>query len=116
MGCGYYKVSYKLLELEIGLANKDIDLVVHSLKDLPSTLPEDMVIGAIMAREDPRDVVVMKTALSTKEQAHGQVKERLLALESLPAGSVIGTSSVRRGAQLRAAYPHLGNRMALKKL
>ena len=113
MGCGYYKVSYIFPELEIGLANKDIDLVVHSLKDLPSTLPEDMVIGAIMAREDPRDVVVMKKALSLKVQEHGKVKEILPTLESLPAGSVVGTSSVRRGAQLRAAYPHLGNHISL---
>merc|ERR1711997_469665 len=47
-------------ELEIGLENNQIDLVVHSLKDLPSTLPENMVIGAIMERLDPRDVVIMK--------------------------------------------------------
>merc|ERR1712141_445106 len=47
-------------ELEIGLENDQIDLVVHSLKDLPSTLPENMVIGAIMERLDPRDVVIMK--------------------------------------------------------
>ena len=69
-----------------------------------------------MAREDPRDVVVMKKDLSLKVQEHGNVEKVLPTLGDLPAGSVVGTSSVRRGAQLRAAYPHLGNNVALLKL
>ena len=57
------RVLIAFSELEIGLANHDVDLVVHSLKDLPSTLPENMVIGAIMERVDPRDTVIMKKCL-----------------------------------------------------
>ena len=84
-------------------------MVVHSLKDLPSTLPENMVIGAIMERLDPRDVVIMKKKVKkddypkTKDDKKGP-KE----LSDLRKGSILGTSAVRRGAQLRAEYPHLG--------
>ena len=94
-----FKFSYQ--ELEIGLENNDIDLVVHSLKDLPSTLPENMVIGAIMERVDPRDTVIMKKGSENKSMS-------LKSLNDLSKGSVLGTSAVRRGAQLRAAYPDLG--------
>ncbi|ORY00283.1 porphobilinogen deaminase [Basidiobolus meristosporus CBS 931.73] len=80
-------------ELEVALENHTVDLVVHSLKDLPTTLPPGMVIGAILEREDPRDAVVLA------ERFQG------LTLEDLPEASVIGTSSVRRIAQLKAKYP-----------
>ena len=83
------------------MENNDIDLVVHSLKDLPSTLPENMVIGAIMERVDPRDTVIMK-----KRYQNESVPP--MTLNDLPKGSILGTSAVRRGAQLRAAYPNLG--------
>ena len=46
-------------ELEYALERKEVDFVVHSLKDLPTTLPEGMVVGAVLEREDPRDAVVM---------------------------------------------------------
>ena len=99
-----------LSELEIGLENNQIDLVVHSLKDLPSTLPENMVIGAIMERLDPRDVVIIKK--NVKKDDDSMEKRRqgkpLRELRDLPKGSILGTSAVRRGAQLRAAYPNLG--------
>ncbi|KAI9346296.1 porphobilinogen deaminase, dipyromethane cofactor binding domain-containing protein [Obelidium mucronatum] len=84
-------------ELEVALYDKTVDLVVHSLKDLPTQLPEGMVIGAIMKREDPRDAVVMKLGLH----------EKGVKLEDLPVGSVIGTSSVRRIAQLKRRFPGL---------
>ncbi|KAJ3011893.1 UNVERIFIED_CONTAM: hypothetical protein HDU68_001475 [Siphonaria sp. JEL0065] len=84
-------------ELEVALYDKAVDLVVHSLKDLPTQLPEGMVIGAIMERENPRDAVVMKLDLHNKG----------VKLQDLPAGSVIGTSSVRRIAQLRRRFPNL---------
>jgi hydroxymethylbilane synthase len=82
-------------ELEVALQESRVDLVVHSLKDLPTTLPKGMSLGAVLEREDPRDAVVM--SLSNKE----------LTLETLPKGSVIGTSSVRRSAQLKRKFPHL---------
>lgn len=82
-------------ELEVALLEGEIDMIVHSLKDMPTTLPEGCALGAITEREDPRDAVVMKAGLNYK------------GLEELPEGSVVGTSSVRRIAQLRRAYPHL---------
>ncbi|KAJ2367220.1 hypothetical protein H4S02_003808 [Coemansia sp. RSA 2611] len=82
-------------ELESALAGNMIDVVVHSLKDMPTQLPENMQLGAISAREDPRDCVVMGPRHAGKR------------LEDLAAGSVVGTGSVRRVAQLRRQFPHL---------
>ncbi|CAF0766850.1 unnamed protein product [Didymodactylos carnosus] len=80
-------------ELEIELEKKSIDFVVHSLKDVPSTsLPPNMIIGAILDRADPRDAVVIAPWRTEK------------SLNELPDGSVIGTSSTRRIAQLKLAY------------
>lgn len=72
-------------ELEVAMLNLDIDLAVHSMKDLPTVLPEGLVIGAVCERFDPRDVLVSR---------HG------LTLAEMPAGAKIGTSSLRRCAQL----------------
>ena len=83
-------------ELEVALADGRVDLVVHSLKDLPSTMPEGMVIGCISKREDRRDALVMSEQNQDKTQ-----------LGQLPDGSVIGTSSLRRIAQLSAKHEHL---------
>ncbi|PWN27826.1 hypothetical protein BDZ90DRAFT_232212 [Jaminaea rosea] len=82
-------------ELEVALKLGAIDAVVHCLKDVPTTIPDDFVIGAILEREDPRDALVVKAGLPYK------------TLDELPTGSVIGTSSVRRVAQLRRRYPGL---------
>jgi len=87
-------------ELEVLLLNKvpnydQLDIIVHSLKDMPTTLPDGCALGAIPERHDPRDALCMKQNTSWK------------TLEDLPAGSVIGTSSIRRQAQLRRLYPHL---------
>lgn len=82
-------------ELEVALEDGRVDLVVHSLKDLPTVLPEGMYLGAVMEREDPNDALV----LSPKFAGH--------TLATLPAGSVVGTSALRRVAQLKRKYPHL---------
>ncbi|KAJ1730120.1 hypothetical protein LPJ61_003187 [Coemansia biformis] len=82
-------------ELEAALAAGAVDMVVHSLKDMPTQLPDNMELAAITGREDPRDAVVMQA------RNHG------LRLEDLPNGSTVGTGSVRRVAQLRRLYPHL---------
>ncbi|KAK7866802.1 hypothetical protein R5R35_005236 [Gryllus longicercus] len=82
-------------ELEIALEQKQVHFVVHSLKDLPTLLPSGMCIGAVLLREDPKDSVVMHPDFQDK------------TLETLPKGSVIGTSSLRRTAQLRREYPSL---------
>ncbi|KAK8017885.1 Porphobilinogen deaminase [Apiospora rasikravindrae] len=84
-------------ELEAGLVAKELDLVVHSLKDMPTSLPDGCVLACIPEREDPRDVVVVKKSLEGKYKS----------LADLPEGSVVGTSSVRRMAQIRRKYPGL---------
>ncbi|KAL0076601.1 porphobilinogen deaminase [Phycomyces blakesleeanus] len=92
------KIGEKALftkELEIALEDSRVDLVVHSLKDLPTVLPEGMYLGAITERENPYDAVVLAPRL----KGH--------TLATLPKGSVVGTSSLRRVAQLRRRYPHL---------
>lgn len=74
-------------EIEKELLNGEIDIAVHSLKDLPSELPPDLFIAAVLEREDPRDVLL----------SHKRYK-----LAKLPRGASIGTSSLRRIAQLKA--------------
>ncbi|MDX9958605.1 MAG: hydroxymethylbilane synthase [Spirochaetia bacterium] len=78
--------------LEDRMLDGTIDLAVHSLKDLPTALPEGLSIGAVPSREDPADVLLSRTTLQ---------------LDELPAGAVIGTSSVRRSSQLAMARPDL---------
>ncbi|KAJ7293902.1 porphobilinogen deaminase, dipyromethane cofactor binding domain-containing protein [Mycena rebaudengoi] len=82
-------------DLEVALMDGSVDMLVHSLKDVPTTLPEGCVIGAILERENPVDSLVVKAGLPYK------------SLEEFPAGSVVGTSSVRRVAQLRRNFPEL---------
>jgi hydroxymethylbilane synthase len=82
-------------ELEVGMLNKETDLAVHSLKDLPTNLPEGLVLGCITERENPADALVL----------HPNHKDK--QLDTLPPGAVIGTSSLRRLAQLRHHFPHL---------
>ena len=82
-------------ELEIALKDKSVDMLVHSLKDVPTVLPDGCEIGAILEREDPVDSLVVKQGLPYK------------SLEELPDGSVVGTSSVRRVAQLRRLFTKL---------
>ncbi|KAI1848566.1 hypothetical protein JX265_011580 [Neoarthrinium moseri] len=84
-------------ELEAGLMARELDIIVHSLKDMPTSLPDGCVLACVPEREDPRDVVVVKKAL----------EGRYNSLADLPAGSVVGTSSVRRMAQIRRRYPAL---------
>ena len=77
-------------EIEEGLHNGSIDLAVHSMKDMPTVLPDGLVIDCILEREDPRDAFI-----STKGAS----------LAELPRGAVVGTSSLRRGAQVLAKRP-----------
>ncbi|XP_065359964.1 porphobilinogen deaminase [Calliphora vicina] len=82
-------------DLEDALRNGGVDFVVHSLKDLPTALPTGMAIGAVLEREDARDALVLRSNF----KGH--------TIATLPKGSVIGTSSLRRTAQLRRQYPNL---------
>lgn len=82
-------------DLEEALEHGGVDFVVHSLKDLPTQLPFGMTIGAILEREDARDALVLNNKFIGKK------------LSTLPEGSLIGTSSLRRSAQLSRYYGHL---------
>lgn len=79
-------------EIEQAMLDKEIDMAVHSMKDMPAVLPEGLTIGCIPFREDHRDALISR----------GHVK-----LKDLKPGAIIGTSSLRRSAQLLAARPGL---------
>jgi len=79
-------------ELEAALQDGRADLAVHSLKDVPVSLMVDFELPVIMARADPRDALV---------------SSHYASLAALPSGAVVGTSSLRREAQIRARYPNL---------
>jgi hydroxymethylbilane synthase len=79
-------------ELEQELLNREIDIAVHSMKDMPTKIPAGLQVAAIPGREDVRDAFLAKSVRDLNE---------------LPAGSVIGTGSVRRQAQILALRPDL---------
>lgn len=82
-------------ELEVALIANKVDLVVHSLKDVPTELPPGLTVGAILKRDDPRDALIIRKGCQATN------------LSELPEGSVVGTSSMRRTAQLRKLHPKL---------
>ena len=79
-------------ELEVAIAEGRADLAVHSLKDMPMDLPEGFSLAAVLEREDPRDAFVSNDYAS---------------LDVLPAGAIVGTSSLRRQALIAARFPHV---------
>jgi hydroxymethylbilane synthase len=79
-------------ELERALLDGDADIAVHSMKDVPAELPEGLVLPAVLPRHDPRDAFV--------SNRHG-------SLASLPAGSIVGSSSLRRQCMIRHNFPEL---------
>ena len=79
-------------EIEEALVAKHVDLAVHSLKDVPTELQSDFEMAAVLKREDARDAFV---------------SQRFASLSELPKGATVGTSSLRRSAQLRALRPDL---------
>ncbi len=79
-------------ELEIALAERRADIAVHSMKDVPAEMPEGFVIAAFLARADPRDALLCRRGKS---------------LTDLPRGAKLGTSSLRRSAQILAARPDI---------
>ena len=87
MGLGVF-----VKEIERRLETGEIDMAVHSLKDMPTVLPEGMTLGAVLERADPRDALV---------------SHRGVTLDAIPAGTKIGTSSPRRQAQIAARRPDL---------
>lgn len=79
-------------ELEDALLDGSVDLAVHSMKDVPAVLPDGLTIGAIPEREDARDVLISRDGRELSE---------------LPEGALVGTSSLRRAAQLKSLRPDL---------
>ena len=79
-------------ELELGLLDGRADLAVHSLKDVPVDFPDGLELALVMEREDPRDAFV---------------SNRHDSLAAMPAGTLVGTSSLRRQTQIRERYPEL---------
>lgn len=79
-------------ELEVSLLNKETDIAVHSMKDVPMDLPDGFTLGAILQRADPRDAFV---------------SNHYPTIDALPKDAVVGTSSLRRQALLSARYPAL---------
>lgn len=77
-------------EIEQAMLDGEIDMAVHSMKDMPSVLPEGLVSGAVPARKDPRDCLISKEGAT---------------LDDLPQGAKVGTSSLRRSSQLKAYRP-----------
>jgi hydroxymethylbilane synthase len=79
-------------ELEVAMQEGRADLAVHSMKDVPMVMPDGFILAAISARENPCDAFV---------------SNKYAALDDLPAGAIVGTSSMRRESILRARYPQL---------
>ncbi|TMU85725.1 hydroxymethylbilane synthase [Bacillus sp. BHET2] len=79
-------------EIEQAMLNKEIDMAVHSMKDMPAVLPDGLTIGCIPEREDHRDAFISKNHV---------------ALKDLAGGAIVGTSSLRRGAQILSVRPDL---------
>jgi hydroxymethylbilane synthase len=79
-------------EIEHALLTRNIDIAVHSMKDMPAEIPDGLCIGAVPERENPSDVFISQSGLR---------------FEKLASGSIIGTSSLRRGAQLRHERPDI---------
>jgi len=80
-------------ELEEALLTREIDLAIHSMKDMPSRIPDGLEITAIPMREDPRDALITKT--------------KARSIQELPPGAIVGTGSIRRQSQLLGLRPDL---------
>lgn len=81
--------------LEEDLVSGKVHVLVHSLKDMSTTLPPKCILAAVTEREDPSDAVIMRTGSEYK------------TIDDLPPGSVVGSSSSRRRALIRRNWPHL---------
>jgi hydroxymethylbilane synthase len=80
-------------ELEVAIADLRADIAVHSMKDVPADIPQGLMIAAVLPRADPRDALVTTSGITR--------------LEELPRGAIVGTSSLRRQAQVRALRPDI---------
>ncbi len=90
-------------EIEDALLSHDIDLAVHSSKDMPAGLPDGLALGAVLEREDPRDALVLPASTTLAIDADTDPFDAVRAV--LPPGARVGTGSVRRVAQLERLLP-----------
>jgi hydroxymethylbilane synthase len=97
-------------ELEQALLDHEVDLCVHSCKDLPSAVPDGLTLAAFPPRADPRDTLVVNAGLSLAPADLPKGENAQFSILNLPAGSVVGTSSLRRASQIRAVRPDLALR------
>ena len=97
-------------ELEDALLRRDVDLAVHSSKDLPAILPEGLTVAGVLPREDPLDAVVLPASKVHRTEGAGPGVRQSHSIEDLIArlgrSPVVGTGSVRRVAQLTRLMPH----------
>lgn len=93
-------------ELEQALLAHEVDLCVHSCKDLPSQLPDGLVLGAFPERADARDILVRQQATGEGQEAEGSARVPV-TFSQLPLHARVGTSSLRRASQLRRIRPDL---------
>lgn len=92
--------GYFTKEIEEALLNRSIDVAVHSFKDMPSRVPDGLAVAAVSEREDPADLLVVRP--DSYEEFAGDIPVR--------SGAIVGTSAVRREAQLRALRPDVQNK------
>lgn len=85
-------------EIEEALLRKEIDLAVHSMKDVPTVIPDGLHLAAICKREDPRDAFISQ--LEKGKQNQGEIIFKYKSLKDLPRGARLGTSSLRRACQI----------------
>ncbi len=90
-------------EIDDRMISGEIDLAVHSMKDLPTKRPEELAISAVLKRDSPFDILLSRDGAGKRDGA----LEGCAKLEDLKEGAVVGTSSMRRSAQLRRARPDL---------
>lgn len=93
-------------EIEVALMNGEIDLAVHSGKDLPSVTPDGLKLAAFPKRVNPRDVLILPQPIADTSQPATDAPQPT-SLDDIPKGARIGTSSLRRACQLRSLRPDL---------
>jgi porphobilinogen deaminase len=94
-------------ELEVALFQEEADIAVHSLKDLPTELPEGLGLGAVLPREDVRDVLICRASVTSSGPSDASLTRAISEIQFLPQDAIVGTSSTRRHAQLQELRPDL---------
>jgi hydroxymethylbilane synthase len=94
-------------EIEEALLRQEVDIAVHSMKDVPTDFPEGLHLAVVCEREDPRDAFISQIQNSRHRESPEATKFKILNFKNLPAGAIVGTSSLRRSCQLLNIRPDL---------